>query len=311
MNKYKIIFMGTPDFATPSLDALIKNNDFDVVLVVTQEDKKVGRKQILTPPPVKVLAEKNNIPVLQPIKIKEIENELNNIKPDFIVVVAYGQIISQNILDIPKYKPFNVHGSLLPKYRGAAVIQAPILNGDKKTGITIMEMEAGLDTGPILTQVEIILKKEETAESLFNKLSILGANILPQSLIDYTEGKLKLKKQDDTQASYVKMLKKENGKIDWTSPAVQIERMVRALNPWPSTYSNINNKTIKILKVQNKILDIGNYKVGEVFLDNGRLAVQCGDEAIVIERLQMEGKKPMEVEEFLRGQSDFVGIILK
>ncbi len=314
--KFKIIFMGTPDFALPSLDALIKSDDFDVVLVVTQVDKKIGRKQIVTPPPVKVNALENNIPVLQPEKIKDIIDNLRKLEPDFIVVAAYGQIIPKGILDIPKYGPFNIHGSLLPKYRGAAVVQAPILNGDVKTGITIIKMEAGLDTGPILKQAEIILDKKETSESLFDKLSKLGAEILPEALISFANGKLKLEKQDESKASYVKMLKKEDGKIDWTKSAVEIERMVRALNPWPGAYAQIKDKkekirNIKILKVKNDTSDTQKYKVGEVFLEKNILAVQCGDGAIVVEELQMEGKKKMSAKEFLQGHKDFVGTILK
>lgn len=319
MNKqkiFKIVFMGTPDFALPSLDALIKSDDFDVVLVVTQEDKKVGRKQIVTPTPVKIMAEENNIPIAQPKKIKEIEDELKNLKPDFIVVTAYGQIIPQSILDIAQYGPFNVHGSLLPKYRGAAVVQAPILNGDSKTGITIIKMEAGLDTGPILKQAEIVLDKAETAENLFDKLSKLGAEILPKTLIDFASGKLEFKKQDDSKASYVKMIKKEDGKIDWNKSAIEIERMVRALNPWPSAFGQLKVKSeklkiLKILKVENNILDVNKYKVGEVFLDDDKLAVQCGDGAIVIKELQMEGKNKMNANDFLLGQKNFVGTILK
>jgi len=311
MSKYKVIFMGTPDFAVPSLNALINNNNFEVCLVVTQNDKKIGRKQILTPPPIKTIALENNIKVLQPLKITEIEDELKAINPDFIVVVAYGKIIPQNILDIPKYGSFNVHGSLLPKYRGAAVIQAPILNGDKETGVTVMQMDAGLDTGPILLQEEILLKKDETVDSLFEKLSLLGSQILPTALIDFVNKKIELKEQNNDNASYVKMIKKEDGRINWSKPAVEIERMARALNPWPGIFTkNKNGKIIKLLTLSNEILSINKYKVGEVFLNNKKIVVQCGNGAIIVNKLQLEGKKPMDANVFLNGQKDFVGSIL-
>lgn len=309
--KFKTIFLGTPDFAVPALKALIAASDFEVVLVISQKDKKKGRKQIVTPPPVKEKAEKYNIPVIQPKKIEQAEGEIKKINPDFIAVAAYGQLIPQNILNIPKYGSFNVHASLLPKYRGAAVISAPILNGDSQAGITIIKMDACLDTGPILLQEKIILKKDETASSLHDKLSYLSAKILPQALRDYAEGKIKPKAQDDSMASFVKTLKKEDGQIDWQKSAGKIERTIRALNPWPGTYSHLGGKNIKIIEAQNKILKINKYRVGEVFLNNKKLAVQCGQDAIVIEKLQLEGKKAMTGEKFLRGQKDLLGSILK
>jgi methionyl-tRNA formyltransferase len=315
-NKLKIIFAGTPDFSVPTLKALITNADFDVAAVITQEDKPVGRKQILTPPPVKVAAEENKIKVYQPAKIKLIKDEIAAIAPDFLVVVAYGKLLPQAILDIPKYGCINIHASLLPRWRGAAVIQAPILAGDSETGITIMKMDAGLDTGPIIAQMKVNLLKDETAETLHDELAALGAKILPETLKAFARGEMELKPQDENQVTYVLELKKEDGKIDWKKPAVEIERMVRAYTPWPGTFSIFNfqlsiiNKVLKIIEVENIGLPINKFKIGEIFLENKKMAVQTGDGAVVIKKLQLEGGKPMSAEDFLRGHSDFVGTIL-
>lgn len=313
----RTIFMGTPDFAVPSLSALINDNDFEVVAVVTQPDKKIGRKQILTPTPVKNQAEKKNIPVLQPTNVSEIKKQLQQHQPDVIVVVAYAQKIPQEILDIPKYGVFNVHGSLLPKYRGAACLQAPILNGDKKTGVTIMKMDSGLDTGDILAQKEIKLTSQDALPTVHDKLAEIGANTLPSSLKSYIQGRIKRKPQDNSQASYVQTLKKEDGKIDWKKSAGEIERMVRALNPWPGTHSYANypgNKKmiIKILEVAPKILEINEYPSGTLFIDRQEnLGVQCGENSLKIEKIQPEGKKSMSGKDFVRGYKDLLGRALE
>lgn len=309
----RTIFAGTPEFAVPSLNALIADGDFQVSAIVTQPDKKTGRKQVLTPTPVKKQARENNIPVLQPFHITEIKEELQKYQPDVIVVVAYAQKIPPNILDIPKYGAFNVHGSLLPKYRGAACLQAPILNGDKKTGITIMKMDSGLDTGSILAQQEIELTSQDTASTVHDKLAKLGADVLPSSLKDHIHGKKELTPQDDSQGSYVPTLKKKDGKINWQQPAEKIEKMVRALNPWPGTYSYINysgNKKmmIKILGVAPEILKINEYPSGTLFMDRQEnLEVQCGENSLRIIKIQPEGKKPMTGEDFIRGYKNLIG----
>lgn len=310
-DKFKTVFMGTPDFACPILKALIADENFNIILVVTQKDKKIGRKQVVTAPPIKVVAQKNDIPFIQPGKIKEAKEKLKKIKPDFIVVAAYGQIIPENILDIPKYGPFNVHASLLPKYRGSAVIPAPILNGDKETGVTIIKMDTGIDTGPILYQEKIDIKEYETAQKLHDRLANLGAKILPSALKKYVQKELKLVEQNLSQGNYIKMLKKEDGKIDWNKNAKRIERMIRALNPWPGAYSHFKKSIIKIIEAENETLKINDYKIGEVFLHDKKLAIQCGQNAIAIKKLQLEGKKQVTGEEFLRGQNNFPGSILE
>lgn len=314
MNKIRTIFFGTPDFALPSLQGLLDNENFEIITVITQTDKKVGRKRILTPPPVKVLAEKNHIPVLQPQKLKDIKEEIADLNPDICIVVAYGKIIRKNILDIPKYGFINVHGSILPLYRGAAVIQAPILNGDDKTGISIIKMDEGLDTGPILKVEKINLAGNETAEIVHDKLSILGGQILPQVVFQYINQDIESEEQTGM-SFYVKTLEKEDGKILWKKEAESIERQIRAFNPWPNTYTHLRikkeeSRNIKIIKVKNKIIKTNKHTIGEVFLHNNELAIQCGTDAIAVEELQIEGKKKANTKEFLNGQPNFIGQIL-
>ena len=300
-NKIRTIFMGTPEFSLPGLASLSAAPNFEIVGIFTQPDKPFGRKQVLTPPPVKEFALKHDLKIFQPQKIKLEVETIKNLQPDLIVVIAYGKIIPPEILSIPKYTCINVHASLLPRYRGAACLNAPILNGDSETGVTIMQMEAGLDTGPILRQGIIKLTGTETLEIVHDKLSALGAELLVPTLNDFIAGKITPQIQDDSQASYIKTLKKEDGKIDWTKPAPEIERMVRAYNPWPGTYTTNNNKIIKLISVEHEILKSNDHKIGESFLANGRLAIQCGQDSLVILRLQLEGKKIMTSEEFLRG----------
>jgi len=311
MKKIKTIFIGTPDFGIRSLNALFKDDFFDVVAVITQPDKKVGRKQVLTPPPIKIEAEKNNIPVLQPEKISEIENNIKNLKPEIIIVVAYSQLIPEEILNMPEYGCINVHGSLLPKYRGASVIQAPILNYDKYTGVTVIKMDKGLDTGPILTQNKIEIKAGDTAGSLYEKLSASSAPLLIDTLKEYISGKIKPKPQDNSESNYCKIINRKDGKIDWKKPADFLERFVRAMSPWPSAHTRWNQKNLKIIKIDNNIIKTNKYKTGEIFLHNNKLAVQCGKDSLIIKKLQLEGKKEMNAEEFLRGYKNFIGSILE
>ena len=322
----RVIFIGTPDFAVLPLKALIKDDYFDVVAVITQPDKPQGRRNILTPPPVKIEAEKYKIPVFQPEQIKNFQSEILNLKSEIIVVAAYAQLIPKEILNIPKYGCINVHGSLLPKYRGAAVIQAPILHGDKETGITIMKMNAGLDTGPILSQSRIKIKQTDNAGTLYDKLSQIGADLLVKTLKKYISGEIKPIAQDEKKASYVGMLKKKDGLINWSKSDEEIERFIRAMTPWPGAYAQVKSPAksagrrqskvesylmLKILETEYKPISINKYKIGELFLYANKLAVQCGKGALIIKKLQLAGKKQTTAEEFLRGHNDFIGIVLR
>lgn len=301
----RTIFIGTPSFAIPALEALLRDPFFEICGVITQPDRPVGRSQIVTEPPIKKLGKERGLTVYQPERIGNFTAEIANLKPDLIILVAYGQIIPKEILDIPTYGCVNVHGSLLPKYRGAAVIQAPIINGDTETGVTIMLMDEGLDTGPILAQSRIKLSNTETAQTLFPKIAKLGAEALIHAMHRYINGSAKPIPQNDAEASYVKMLKKEEAKIDWSKTATEVERFTRAMFPWPVTWSNWENKLVKIYEVDPVPLSINQYRPGQLFLSNGRLAVQCGINSLLIKRLQLEGKTEMTAEDFLKGQPDF------
>jgi methionyl-tRNA formyltransferase len=312
-NKIKTIFIGTPEFAIPSLKILISDPEIELALIITQPDKKIGRKQILTPPRVKIFAQAHNLPVIQPEKISEIEPLLYSQAPDIIIVAAYAQLIPKSILNMPKYGCINVHGSLLPKYRGSSCIQAAILNNDIKTGITIMLMGEKLDNGPILAQAEIKIENNDTAGSLYNKLSALGAEILLPTIKALIKNEIRPVHQNESLASYAKELKKTDGKINWQNSAEYLERFVRAMQPWPGAWTNINiadkNLTLRIIEV--KIENIkNNLSPGEIFLTPEGLAVKCEQNALLILKLQLEGKREISGAEFLRGHKNIGGQIL-
>ena len=321
-SKVKVLFMGTPEFALPGFQALINEPSFEIIGAYTQNDKPVGRKQELNETPVKKLAREFNIPVFQPLKIKtEVEN-IKNLQPNLIVVIAYGKIVPQEILDIPKYGCINVHASLLPKYRGSSCLSAPILNGDTETGITIMKMEAGLDTGPILKQEKIGLSGKENLSDVHDALSNLGGKILVETLKLWIEGKIEAKKQKDELSTYVSITKKEDGKLDFSKDALELERKIRAYNPWPGTYAFLDDKTLKIIEAEvktrdNKIEDkIGIeaknlLKIGEIYEENGKILVNCGQNYLDILKLQLPGKKALNIKEFLNGNKDLIGKVLK
>lgn len=310
MNKVKIIFIGTSNFGLPAFTALIKDGELEVILVVTQPDKPVGRKQIITSPPVKIAAEKNNITVLQPEHIIDIKEKILLLKPDLIIVAAYAQLIPEEILNLPKYGCFNLHASLLPKYRGSAIIQAAILNGDRESGLTIIKMDKGLDTGPILSQLPVAISDEDTAEILYNKLSEAGAEFLIATVKKYLAGKIAPQAQNSAQASYAKELSKGDGLINWSKPALTLERFIRAMNPWPMAWTWWNGQQIKIISAQKQVIEINSYKPGKTFKYNSGLAVQCGRDALIIKSLQLEGKNALDSQEFLRGHKDFIGSVL-
>ncbi len=298
----KLIFMGTPDFAEASLKALIES-EHEIELVVTNPDKPKGRSKEMVMPPVKELALKHNIPVYQTERLRN-EDSIEYImqyKPDAIIVVAFGQIVPKQILDLPKYGCINVHGSLLPEYRGAAPIQWAVIDGKKTAGVTTMLMDEGLDTGDMLLKAEIELDKKETGGSLFEKLATLGAELLLKTLTKLEEGTIQPEKQDESKYTYAKMLKKEMGNIDFSKSAYEIECLVRGLNPWPSAFTRLNDKTLKIwdCDVIEKEYDGA---IGEVVeLNKKQIIVKTGKGAIAINELQYEGKKRMTTEEFLRG----------
>jgi methionyl-tRNA formyltransferase len=310
-NEIKIVFIGTPEFGAIILEKLVAG--YKPILVVTAPDKPVGRKQILTPPPVKLTAEKYGIRIIQPERIKDSESEIRETNPDLILVAAYNQIIPKEILDIPKEGSFNIHPSLLPRWRGPSPIQFTILNGDKKTGVTIAQITEKVDAGPIIAQKEIVLEGEEAYPGLHNLLGELGGDLLTETIPKILKGEIKLKPQEEKSATYSKMIRKENGRIDWKRTASEIERQIRAFNPWPGTFFFREGKRIKILKTraQEKTNDVA-YPTGKTFTSSQKeLCAQTGKGILVIEKLQVEGKNEISSEEFLRGYPAFIGTTLK
>lgn len=291
--------MGSPDFALPSLRLLSQHHD--VVGVVTQPDRASGRGRGLKPPPVKTFALELNIPVIQPEKLREPEalSQLETWNPDLIVVAAFGQILKKEILDLPKHGCLNVHASLLPRWRGAAPINAAILAGDEETGVTIMKMDAGLDTGPMLAKRSIRLKPEDTAGSVFQTLSTLGADLLIETLPGYIAGRIAPQPQPKEGATYAPMLKKEDGLLDFTKPAAELERRVRAMNPWPGAWFQWNGNMLKVMRAD--VSEDKGLAGGSRLTVEGRAAVMCADGALVLEEVQPAGGKVMSGKSFLAG----------
>lgn len=307
----RIVFMGTPDFSVPTLEALISSRH-EVVGVVTQPDKPKGRGNAIQMSPVKECALQHEIPVYQPVRAREesFVEQMRVLKPDVMVVIAFGQILSQELLDLPKFGCVNIHASLLPKYRGASPIQWAVINGDEETGITTMQMAAGMDTGDILETAVIKLDKKETGGSLFDRLSLMGGDLILSTLDKLEAGTIQAVPQDDEQATYVKKIPKSMGEIDWTMSAVAIERLVRGLNPWPSAYTHWNGKMLKIweAEVLPQSADAKKGEPAEVFeADHDTFTIQTGDGVLKICSLQLEGKKRMDVASFLRGYPVEVG----
>lgn len=290
--------MGSPDFALPSLRALA--NVYEVVGVVTQPDRASGRGRALKPPPVKILAQELELPIIQPEKLRlpEAMEHLRAWSPDLIVVAAFGQILRKDVLDSPRYGCINVHASLLPRWRGAAPINAAILHGDEETGVTVMKMDAGLDTGPILTQRSLHLTREDTAGSVTGRLSILGAELLIETLPDYLSGKITPKPQPEEGATYAPMLKKEAGRLDFTRPAEELERCVRAFNPWPGAFMDFDGA---LLKVHRAHVEAGNAQAGERRVYRDQPAVGAAGGLLILDEVQPAGKKAMSGKAFLAG----------
>ena len=295
----RVIFMGTPLFSVPILEGLIEN--YDVIAVVTQPDKEVGRGHEVEASPIKKLALENNIKVVQPVKIRNEYDCVLNMNPDIIVTCAYGQIIPKEILEYPKFGCINVHASLLPKYRGGAPIHRAILNGEKETGITIMYMAEGMDDGDIISQEKVVIRDDETVGELHDELSKLGPKLLLETLPSIFDGTNSRIKQDDSQVSLAKIIKKEDEILDFNDLSINIYNKVRGLNPFPGAYSILDNKRVKIYKSRIES-DKSNKEPGTIIdvLKDG-IAVKTQDGKIIIEELKMEGKKKMSSKEFLNG----------
>src|SRR2546429_5929895 len=318
----RIIYMGTPRFAVSALAALIKGTSpgavipagYEIVTVITRPDKPAGRGREIIFSPVKQVALANGIPVWQPGSFKRAENSesLAAYHADLFIVAAFGQILPQAVLDLPRYGTLNIHASLLPKYRGVSPISEAILRGDSETGVTIMLIDVGVDTGPILLQRAIPIAEDDTTGSLTLKLAALGASTLLEALPLWVHGKIIPQPQDERFASHTHMLHKEDGKIDWNRPADVLARTVRAFTPWPGAYTNWGNKLLKIISAHAVQSDTGSEaRTGTVSLrkENGlqTLTVVTGKGLLIVEKLQLEGKKVMSSDEFLRGYSHIVG----
>jgi methionyl-tRNA formyltransferase len=311
----KIIFMGTPDFAVPSLKALIKNQ-YEVVAVVTQPDRPSGRGKRLTPPPVKVVAEAAGLKVMQPERLRNeaVVTELAALQPDLIMVAAFGQILRQNVLDLPSYGCLNVHASLLPRWRGASPVTAAIRAGDTETGITLMKMDIGLDTGPILAQRAIPIQPHHTGGTLTAELAELGASLLIETLPDWLAGRIQARPQDDALATLAPRLKKEEGEIDWSRPAVEIERQIRAFSPWPGTFTCHGSDQIKLLAAEVARLEPpapAYQKPGTLFKLQREVYVTTGQGVIRLTSVQPAGRKAMPAEAMLNGQPNLQGAKLE
>ena len=286
MKPYRIIFLGTPEFAVPALEALIKDDRFNIIVVITEPDRPAGRGKEIKLSVIKLLGEKHKIPVFQPTLIENCKLKIENLQPDLAVVVAYGQIIPQEILDIPKHGFINIHPSLLPKYRGSSPIQAAILNDDKETGVSIIQLDEKMDHGDVVASVR--LKTEDIRlgyQELSEKLSNIGAKLLIKTLPDYLSGKVKAKPQDHTKATFTKLIKKTDGEINWNQPVEFIERQIRAYNPWPSTYTFWGGRRIKICQAHIEY------------------------DKLVIDQVQPEGKRQMTWQEFKKGYKNLLNYI--
>lgn len=300
MTPLRVIFMGTPQFACPTLQRLIDRGD-EIPAVVTQPDRPKGRGQKSVPPPVKELAERHGLPVLQPIKVRapEFIESVREMNPDVVVVVAFGQILPKALLEIPRYGCINVHASLLPRYRGAAPLNWCVINGEIETGVTTMLMDVGLDTGDMLLKKATPIDPDEDTSSLHDRLSLIGADLLYETLDLLVQGKLVPEKQDEALSCYAPMLKKEDGLIDWTRDARTIRNLVRGMSPWPGAFTYLDGKLVKVYRTR---IGEGEGAPGTV-IAAGRdgIEVACGGGSLLLDELQLEGKKRLPVRDFLAG----------
>lgn len=298
----KIVFMGTPDFSVPAIERLLEAGH-EIAAVVTQPDKPKGRGGKMQYTPVKEAAIKADIPVYQPQKVRDAEfvQLLRDINPDVIVVIAFGQILSKDILDMPPYGCINVHASLLPKYRGAAPIQWSVIDGEEYTGVTTMYMDEGIDTGDIIDTIVVPIEPKETGGSLFDKLAVTGGELIVETLDKLEKNTAVRTKQDNSKASHVGMISKELGLIDFNKPAVEIERLIRGLNPWPSAYTTMEGKTLKIWDAE--VVEEECSEIPGTVTEKGKdfIKVSTGKGSLKIYELQLEGKKRMKTRDFLNG----------
>ena len=305
MRHYTTIFFGTQEFAAIILQGLIDSPLFTIALVVTQPDKPMGRKKIITPPITKVLAEKHSIPVAQPLSLKGFD--LSPYPADIAIVAQYGKIIPEELLSIPTYQTLNVHTSLLPKYRGASPIQSAIMNGDTTTGVTIMQMNAGLDTGPIISQRPISIGTNETYPELERRLARLSTELLLETVPDYINGTLLPKKQDEKLATHCSQLTREDGQIDWRNTATKVYNQYRGMTPWPGIWPLWGEKRLKLLDIA---VSEKHVPPGTVLAEDGTLYIGCSTGAVQIHLVQLEGKPRMDVRAFLMGNANINGAIL-
>ena len=315
----RVIFMGTPDFSVPTLRTLAKSEN-EVIAVYTQPDKPKGRGHAMQFTPVKECALEYNIPVYQPNRVRDIMciEEIREMAPDVIVVVAYGQILPKELLEIPTYGCINVHASLLPKYRGAAPIQWAVLDGEEVTGVTAMQMDVGLDTGDMLEKIIVPLDKDETGGSLHDKLSVLGGDIILNVFEKIKNGTLTREKQDDEVATYCGKLDKTMGFLDFSKPVAQLERLIRGLNPWPCAYTSLDGKNLKLWKADvvsfNELQDVEHIDDSEygtiLKVTKDAIIVKALDGVLSIKELQLEGKKRMDAADFIRGYQALEGKVL-
>ena len=311
----RVVFMGTPGFAVPFLEHLVRNG-YEVVGVYTQPDRPAGRGRAVVPSPVKLAARSHNLPVFQPdsLRLPEATAQLAGFKPDVIIITAYGQILSQAVLDVPPRGCINAHFSLLPKYRGAAPVAAAVLAGDEFTGVTIMLVERKVDTGPVLARLAIPIAAADTTGSLLYKLSQVGARFMPEVVARWRSGEISARTQDESGASYFPVITKEAGRIDWHEPAVIIWRRVRAYNPWPGGYTSWQGKQLKIIEAV-PLPRRGDFAAGQVLPPESGVArvgfgVATGEGALGVVRVQLEGKEIMAAADFVRGQRNFFGAVL-
>lgn len=301
----KVVFAGTPEFAAEALTALI-NSEHEVIAVYTQPDRPAGRGRKLKASPVKEVAEKYNLPIYQPesLKSESDQQQLRELNPDVMIVAAYGLILPQVVLDIPRMGCLNIHASLLPRWRGAAPIQRAILAGDTETGITIMQMNAGLDTGDMLSTSTCPIEQSETAGSLHDKLATLGASSLLKTLDQLLSGKIKAVKQDDSQASYAHKLEKQEAQLDWTLSAEQLDRQIRAFNPWPVAFFLVDDQTVRVWDAE--IIDKQGAAGTVLQANKNGVDIACGHNSLRLLKLQPPGKKAMDVASFLNGRSEWL-----